>query len=63
MTTEQLAARLGLQPHTLRIALYRKGAYYGVVPSKCANGRLIWPDDSYEKLTQKKSTRRIQVTV
>ncbi|MCK9380838.1 MAG: hypothetical protein M0P95_07195 [Sulfuritalea sp.] len=52
MTTEQLAAKLGLQPHTLRIALCRKGSYYGIKPAKLPNRQLLWPDDSIEQLTR-----------
>lgn len=52
MTTEQLAARLGLQPNTLRIALCRRGSYFGLVPTKLPNRTLLWPDDSLERLTQ-----------
>lgn len=52
LTTEQLAARLGLQAHTLRVALCRKGSYYGQVPTKCPNGRLLWPLDAFEQLTK-----------
>jgi hypothetical protein len=50
MTTEQLAAKLGLRPHTLRTAYCLKGGYYGVKPTKLPNRHLAWPDDSYERL-------------
>lgn len=50
-TTEELAARLGLRPQTLRAALCRNGNYFGLRPVKLPNGRLLWPADSFEKLT------------
>lgn len=56
ITTEQLAAGLGLQPHSLRVAFCRKGSYFGLVPTKCLNGRLLWPSDSFERLTQQPKT-------
>lgn len=52
MTTEQLASKLGLRPHTLRTAHCLKGGYYGVRPTKLPNRTLLWPDDSVERLTQ-----------
>ena len=50
-TTENLAQKLGLHPQTLRAALCRNGHYFGLRPIKLPNGRLLWPDDSFEKLT------------
>lgn len=51
ITTEQLAQQLHLKPQSLRAALSRDGAYFGLVPRKLPNGRLLWPDDALEKLT------------
>lgn len=52
MTTEQLASKLGLRPHTLRTAYCLKGGYYGVKPTKLPNRHLHWPDDAFEQLTK-----------
>ncbi|VBY39231.1 Uncharacterised protein [Burkholderia pseudomallei] len=41
LTTNRLAQRLGLQPDTLRVALCRRGSYFGVKPTKLPNGRLV----------------------
>lgn len=49
-TTAALAKRLGLQPQSLRAAICRMGSYYGVTPTRLPNGRLLWPDDAFEKL-------------
>lgn len=53
-TTSSLAQRLGLQPQTLRAAVCRHGNYFGVIPSRLANGRLLWPADSFERLSNTK---------
>lgn len=51
ITTEQLAALLGLKPGSIRSALCRDGHYFGLRPRKLPNGRLIWPADATERLT------------
>jgi len=53
-TTETLARRLGLRPQTLRAAICRSGHYYGLRPTKLPNGRLLWPDNAFELLTQRR---------
>jgi hypothetical protein len=50
LTTEALAARLGLKPQSLRAALCKRGSYFGIQPKKLPNGRLLWPADSVERL-------------
>jgi hypothetical protein len=50
LTTELLAARLGIKPQSIRAALCRTGGYFGLRPSKAMNGRLLWPADAPEKL-------------
>ncbi|TYC62096.1 DNA-binding protein [Zoogloea oleivorans] len=42
-STETFAQRHGVQPGTVRNALYTKGSYFGAVPIKLPNGRLRWP--------------------
>ncbi|RTZ47488.1 hypothetical protein EKL30_00285 [Candidimonas sp. SYP-B2681] len=51
LSTEALAELLCIRPGTLREALCRRGHYYGVRPVKLASGRLVWPTDSFERLT------------
>lgn len=51
LSTEELAARLGIKPQTLRAALCRNGEYYGVRPLKAKNRFLRWPADAVERLT------------
>jgi hypothetical protein len=50
LTTEQLAAQLGLRAASLRHRVCVAGSYFGVRPTKLANGRLLWPGDSVERL-------------
>lgn len=51
ITTEQLAARLNVKAQTIRAAVCRSGAYYSLRPVKMPNRFLLWPDDSFEQLT------------
>lgn len=51
LSTEELAARLGIKAQTLRAALCRDGAYFGIRPLKAKNRFLRWPADSAERLT------------
>jgi hypothetical protein len=43
MTTAQYAHELGIPPESLRKAVAKNGSYFGVVPIKTPNGRLVWP--------------------
>lgn len=43
VTTEDFARLNNVTPQSLRAALCRKGSYFGVIPTKLANGRLVWP--------------------
>lgn len=51
LTTETLAAALGIKPQTLRAALSRDGHYCGIRPSKAPNRFLYWPADSVQRIT------------
>ena len=48
--TEEAAAVLKVKPQTLRAAVCRDGAYFGLRPSKLANRFLAWPADEVEAL-------------
>ncbi len=54
MSTEELAKAVGLKPESIRVRLCREKSYYGVVPVKLPNGRLLWPKDSLDRLTQRR---------
>ncbi len=51
ITTETLATQCGVLPQSIRVRLCRSGSYFGVKPRKLANGRLMWPDDTRERIT------------
>ena len=53
MTTNELAKALGLSPESLRQAHSKQGNYYGLVPLKLPNSRLLWPDDSVDQLKER----------
>ena len=42
LTTEELAARLGLRPQSIRARLCRTGSYFGLRPVVLPNRRLLW---------------------
>jgi len=50
ITTETLAEAMTVKPDTIRARLCRFGSYFGVVPIKCPNGRLLWPADAKERI-------------
>ncbi|MBK8114671.1 MAG: hypothetical protein IPK44_09125 [Candidatus Accumulibacter sp.] len=50
LSTEKLAARLGIKPQTLRAALCRNGHYFGIRPMKAPNRFLLWPANAVERL-------------
>lgn len=49
--TAEAAARLRIKPQTLRRALCLHGNYFGVRPTKMANGRLLWDSNEIDRLT------------
>ncbi len=44
VTTEQFAKLNGIKGTSLRGRLYLTGSYFGIVPTRCPNGRLLWPN-------------------
>ncbi|HEY4072860.1 MAG TPA: hypothetical protein VGM52_07140 [Herbaspirillum sp.] len=42
--TKIFASKNLVKPQTVRKSYSIKGTYLGVVPTKLANGRLLWPD-------------------
>jgi hypothetical protein len=51
LTTEELAAALVMRPQSLRKRFSQTGEYFGIRPVKMPNGRLFWPCDAVEQLT------------
>jgi hypothetical protein len=52
LTTEELAAQLSLRPQSIRKRYCQTGGYYQLRPLKLPNGRLMWPADHIERLTE-----------
>ena len=42
-STEEFAAQLKVKPQTIRAGYCRDGHYLGLLPTKLANNRLLWP--------------------
>ena len=49
-TTPELARHCGITAEGLRVHLCKRGSYYGLIPERMPNGRLLWPADSMEQL-------------
>ncbi|MBU9681189.1 DNA-binding protein [Burkholderia multivorans] len=52
ITTEELAALLSIRPQSIRKRFCQTGAYFSLRPVKLPNGRLMWPADALDKLTE-----------
>ncbi|MDP3478150.1 MAG: hypothetical protein Q8R88_00160 [Desulfoprunum sp.] len=50
--TNQFAARFGVKSDTVRRNLCVKGHFLSMKPLKLANGRLLWPDTTPERLIE-----------
>lgn len=51
ISTKQLAERAGgLSADGIRVRLCKTGSYFGVRPKRLPNGRLLWPEDTLERL-------------
>lgn len=48
-TTDDFAALQGIKGQSVRVRVCRTGSYFGVVPKKLANGRLLWPAVQVER--------------
>lgn len=53
LTTRELARTFGVLPESVRSRFYRKGHYFGLVPMRLPNGRLLWSADAVERLLGK----------
>lgn len=50
ITTTELAKDIGLKPQTLWASVCRTGGYCGITPDRLPNGRLLWPQDTVDRL-------------
>lgn len=60
LSTGQFAAEVGVKAQSVRARFCHTGSYYGVVPRRMPNDRLLWPVDSKERLlnTPQKTRQR-----
>jgi|GEM_PF-614770 len=56
ISTNALAEQLSLKPESIRVRLCNTGSYFGVVPKKLPNNRLIWPSNSYQLLVEERTS-------
>lgn len=56
MTTTELAEKIGIQATSIHRRACVTGSYFGLRPTRLANGRLQWPDDAVAQLSTQKST-------
>lgn len=50
LTTDELAAELGISAQSIRKRYSQTGTYFGLRPVKLPNRRLLWPSDSLAQL-------------
>lgn len=62
LSTRQLARAVGIEASSIRVHLCRKGSYFGVVPERMPNGRLVWPGDAPQRLLAQGRTTTPQIT-
>ncbi len=46
LTSAAFGAKRGVKGETVRTRYYKTGSYFGAVPIRGPNGRLLWPDNS-----------------
>lgn len=44
LLTEQFAEKQHVKPQSVRARLCKTGSYFGIVPTRLANKRLLWPN-------------------
>lgn len=50
--TKEFASTLNLQPQSIRKRYSQTGSYFGVLPIKLPNRRLLWPNNALIILTK-----------
>lgn len=54
LTTDEFAGQHRVEPQTVRKAYAASGSYNGIRPVKLPSRKLLWPDDSIERLLARK---------
>jgi hypothetical protein len=50
ITTAELATELKLKPQSVRKRYCTTGSYFSITPCKLPNGKLLWPEDTVDRL-------------
>lgn len=58
LSTKDLQDRIKVKQESIRTQLCKTGSYFGVVPLRSKNGRLLWPANSVELLTQQEENEK-----
>jgi len=61
--TSELARHLGITAEGMRVHLCKRGSYYGLIPERLPNGRLLWPADSMKRLKERGRKTRVHTPV
>lgn len=51
LTTKEFAQQLRIQEASIRRRYCLFGSYFGVKPTKLANGKLIWPENAFDTIS------------
>lgn len=57
LSTEELARLVKIKPSSIRVHYCERGHYFGLVPIKLPNGRLLWPADALERIAAYRKTK------
>ena len=52
LSTREFAKLNKVKPSAIRNQLYRRGEYFGAVPRRLPNGRLVWPNPTTKEPTK-----------
>lgn len=58
LTTDELAAELGMSAQSIRKRYSQTGSYFELRPVKLPNRRLLWPADALERLINRHAPTR-----
>ena len=48
VTTEKMGELIGIKATSIRAAYCQNGSYFGIIPTKMPNGRLMWDLEKIE---------------
>ena len=60
LTTAEFAADAGVKPASVRTQLCLTGSYFGIVPKRLPNDRLVWPCNAKQLLLNAPHKARVR---